>query len=145
MSDRHDEHDQEPGPITSPEHGISAGLPVNGTGEPTQTQIEATHIALFGECRRRSKIGGRPLAHDWHPAGVPIQTPQSMVMTRVCCYCAPEGVTILVRTTITEQQIATERLRHGPRLVFEQVKPQARTGIVLPGSEGFNVPPDFRG
>jgi hypothetical protein len=112
----------------------------NGTGQPSQAQIEAAQIQTFGECRRRSRLAGRPLCHDWHPAGTPIQTPQSVVLARVCCYCAPEGVMILVRTTISEQQIQSEATRHGPRLVFEQVV-QRGSGIVLPGQEGFVIPP----
>jgi hypothetical protein len=135
-----DAHDQEPTPIVSEAHAIGATTPVNGTGRPTQAQAEMAQIALYGECRRRSKLAGRPLCHDWHPAGLPVQTPQSLVITRICCYCAPEGVTILVRTTLSEQQIQAEALRHGHRLVFEQVV-QRGSGLVLPGQEGYVVPP----
>lgn len=139
-------HENEPGPIISPRHATAAGLDTNGTGQPTQTQIEQMQIAAFGECRRRTRLAGRPLCHDWHPAGEPVKTPNSIVIGRICCYCAPEGITIVVRTTISEQQVASEATRHGPRLVFERVEIRPTGGIVLPGQDGFGMPPgDLRG
>lgn len=136
----HDEHAGEPGPIVSEAHAIGAGAPVNETGRPTQAQLDMANIAMYGECRKRSRLAGRPLCHDWHPAGQPVQTSVSFVITRVCCYCAPEGITILVRTTMVEQQIRAEAERHGQRLVFEQVV-QRGAGLVLPGQAGFTIPP----
>lgn len=136
----HDEHAQEPGPIISGPHAIGAAAPGNGTGRPSQSSVELAQIAAYGECRKRSRLAGRPLCHDWHPAGQPVQTPQSIVITRVCCYCAPEGVTILVRTSLNEAQIQAEAARHGQRLVFEQIV-QRGAGLLLPGQAGYAAPP----
>lgn len=110
---------------------------VNGTGRPTEAEQEAALVRLYGLCRRRSKLAKRDLCHDWHPAGPPATTPISTVTTRICCYCAPEGVTIMVRAAISESQVQTERERHGPRLFIERIVPP-NGGIVMPGDPGFN-------
>ncbi len=119
---------------------------LNGTGHPTQQQQERTLIDAFGECTRRSRVGKRPLCHCWHGTGLPIRTPSSEVLNRVCCYCAPEGIGIVVRAALTEEQIRVEGLRHGPRLVFERVEIRHRPSLIMPGDPQMdNLPPDFRG
>lgn len=97
----------------------------NGTAEKAQAAHEAAMIALYGECRRRTRLAGRPMYHDWHLGGQPARGTDSIVIARVCCYCAPEGITILVRSAMSEPQIEAERLRHGPRLVLERVVPKS--------------------
>lgn len=106
----------------------------NGTREPMTPEEQAAElISVYGLCYRRSRLAKRDMPHDWHPAGMPINTPVSVVMTRTCCYCAPDGVQIVVRWTATDAEVEAERLKHGRRLIIEQVKPQPGGGILLPG------------
>lgn len=144
MSTTSNDHEYEPGADVSPEMLRASIMEQNGTGTPSPLQVEQMLIGVHGECRRRSKLAGRPQPHDWHPVtGEPVRTPQSIVFGRMCCYCAPEGLGIVVRTTITEEQIKTESLRHGPRLIFEQIKP-VTGGLTLPGQPGYVPPPEMR-
>lgn len=115
---------------------------INGTGRPTIAQQEQALLTAFGECVRRSRIAKRPLWHCWHGTGVPIQTPNSRVLHRICCYCAPEGIGIVVQAALSDDQIKAEQQKHGPRLVIEKIEIKARTGLILPGVN--DVPPDMR-
>lgn len=105
------------------------------TGPITPDQQRAELIKVFGLCRRRSRLAGHDMPHDWHPAGLPMQTAVSSVLTRICCYCAPDGVQIFVTWAGSDGEIATERQRHGPKLVIEQVKPGPK--ILRPGDPRF--------
>lgn len=114
-------------------------------GLPTDREEIGKLVLMFGKCRPRTRMIGIPMPHDWHPLG---QTSNqvSLIIGRACCYCAPVGVGIVVRTFISEGELQTERMRHGERLIFELVQIAPRgTGILTPDRPGFNLPPDLTG
>lgn len=112
---------------------VDADPSTGGTADslPPDPQIEL--IRLYGRCTRRSRLAKQGMCHCWHPTGIPVQTQNTQVLGRACCYCAPEGLTILVRTHVRPEQMAAEAVKHGPRLFWEYIALQHPSPIILPG------------
>jgi hypothetical protein len=93
-------------------------------------------IAEFGACG--ALLFAKP--HCWHPLGQPSDNPVASFLSRICCWCAPAGLQLVVGIKTTNREmVLTERGRHGSGVVLMMIAPEG-TGLIRPGDPGYGLP-----
>jgi hypothetical protein len=109
--------------------------PVDELAAKREKEETARLIAEFGACP--ALLLQKP--HCWHPVGQPSDNPTASFLSRLCCWCAPGGLQLVVGIKTTNlEMILTERGRHGDGVVLMMIPPDG-TGIIRPGDPRFGM------
>lgn len=112
-----------PDDATSPNgQGPETGSESDTSSEAIERRYLANAIAEFGACSMW--VDTKP--HCWHPVADPITNQYAELIPRLCCWCAPEGLQVVVRIkTLNPEIIVTERSRHGRGVTIHRIDPDS--------------------